>query len=234
MKVSHSTYMDSNGSLGLMKAELEINTNIPFIPKLSLDYSILKKMNEVGVISMDIKRIEKLNILYKHNIELVNNFKKFEKILKKHFEYEYYDQNSFGLEFFVGKKEEMLQSLCEIKKENNEPENYNGVFSIQEGSAYFVFNGTLLTISPKETKNMFKEIEDYFEKNILEAEKEVQNDYQLYKKYEKIFSEEGLSKIKDYLIAMAECDFDLNVFVSNAEGLNNYIFELKNSVVYVN
>lgn len=82
MKVSHSTYMDSNGSLGLMKAELEINTNIPFIPKLSLDYSILKKMNEVGVISMDIKRIEKLNILYKHNIELVNNFKKFEKILK--------------------------------------------------------------------------------------------------------------------------------------------------------
>ena len=39
----------------------------------------------------------------------------------------------------------------------------------------------------KETKNMFKEIEDYFEKNILEAEKEVQNDYQLYKKYEKIF-----------------------------------------------
>ena len=168
------------------------------------------------------------------NEELINQYEKLIRVLKKYFDYEYYDQNSFGMEFFTGKKDKMLQSLSEIFEKEDEIPEYEGAFNFNEGSAYFVFNGNLLTISPKETKNMFFAINEYFAKHIEKTEKEVEEDYNLYKKYEKIFSEEGLSKIKDYLIAMAECDFDLNVFVSNAEGLNNYIFELTNSFVYVN
>mgnify|MGYP003432507376 CR=1 FL=1 len=70
MKVSHSTYMSSKGSIGLMKGELEINTSIPFIPKLSLNYSILKCMNEKGLISIDIEKLEKVSVRHKHNLQL--------------------------------------------------------------------------------------------------------------------------------------------------------------------
>ena len=48
------------------------------------------------------------------NEELINQYEKLIRVLKKYFDYEYYDQNSFGMEFFTGKKDKMLQSLSEI------------------------------------------------------------------------------------------------------------------------
>lgn len=234
MKVVHSTYMSSKGSLGLMKGELEINTTTPFIPKLSLNYSILKDMNEKGLISIDIEKLEKVSVGHKHNHKLINQYEKLIRILKTYFDYEYYDQNSFAMEFFTGRKEKMLKDLSEILENKEENSEYEGVFNFDKGSAYFVFNGTLLTVSPKETKSMFAAINEYFAKHIAETEKEVEEDYNLYKKYEKISSEEGFTKIKEYIILMAECGCDCSIFAQNAEGLNNYIMELDNSNVYIN
>lgn len=236
MKVSHSTYMSANGSLGIMNGELEINTLIPFIPKLSLSYSMLKNMKDSGLISIDIEKIAQISQQHSHNLKLINSYQKLINILKKYFDYEYYDQNSLGLsmDFLSEKKETMLKLLSEIAHDDDKKEKYEGVFNFEQGSGYFVFNGTLLTLSPKETKAMFKAIDKYVGEHIQTTEKEVESDYQLYEKYEKIISEEGMGKIKEYLTLMAESIEDLNEFVKNAELLNNYINDLENSNIYIN
>lgn len=239
MKVTHSFYFDSKGSLGIMNGKLDIQAeDIPFVSSIVVNMKIINSMYNEGLLNIDIERLKKVVEIHKYNKKMIQINQDIKKLLKKYFSYEYLNQGTIGLDIFEGSSEEMLIDLKNIKEkfESEEKISYEGAFNHshteKDKSSIFVCKGTMLVLTAIQTKGMFDAIEEHFKKYFDNSEKEVFEDKLIYKKYEKLMSEKGFEKIKNLLNEMSNSTEE-KFLIKYGEELNNYIEEIESTQIYV-
>lgn len=235
MKVSHSFYFNSKGSLGIMDGKLNIKANIPFVSSILVSAKNIIKMHEEGLVKIDIERFKNVVEINKYNKKMMAVNKCLKDLMKKHFSYEYLNQGAISLDFFEGSREEMLAELNEIKKKSEDVEEpYSGAYSYDGNgvSSTFVFKGTMLILTASQTQEMFKAINEHFKEYFDDSEKEVMDDKRVYKKYEKILSDEGYAKVESLLTEMANAE-DESALIKYGKELYNYVEEVDSTEIYV-
>lgn len=235
MKVTHSFYFNSNGSLGIMEGKLNLEAGIPFVSSILVSAKNIIKMHEEDLVKVDIERFKNVVQINKNNKKLMAVNKGLKNLLKNYFSYEYLNQGAISLDYFEGSFEKMLEELNEIKKKSEDVEEpYSGAYSYDDNgvSSTFVFQGTMLILTASQTKEMFKAIDEHFKQYFDDSEKEVMDDKRVYKKYEKILSDEGYAKIESLLKEMAKAE-DESTLIKYGEELYNYVEEVGSTQIYV-
>lgn len=197
-------------------------------------------MHEEGLLKIDIERFKNIVEVNKRNKKLMAVNKGLKNLLTKHFSYECLNQGAISLDYFKGSCEEMLAELNEIRKKSEDMEDmedveepYSGAYSYDDGvSSTFVFQGTMLILTASQTKEMFKAIDEHFKEYFDDSEKEVADDKRVYKKYEKILSNEGYAKVEFFLKEMVRAE-DESTLIKYGKELYNYIEEVDSTQIYV-